>query len=611
MFAARNSTFSHKPIITELALMGSSTISESINKDSESLSAFSFPIHSFVHWLYAELDQKIMAPYNPFRDSHEFGESGASSDNILAMQVPRAVALRPQSILVLLGLNDLTTGVIDATIVSNSRSIVRTMQAAGIQVIACLITPKSLDVTYASRIDTTNALLATMYAEEGVRYFDPLPFVADPVTRYWLTNYSRDNTHQSQYGAMVFARELAKWLRANFNFPLDKFATIRGSSLKGGNTKFTGAGILGDGWVLTQTSGTAVASKLAASDGLGDWQRIVFTPSNWAHDFSLTYPATTLASLGINPRDTVRLWAEVDVVGGASTEKIYGRLLFNGATSIRQKVGFGMTFSSIPQAQGTAVVPTHGVYVSPYFTVPSDATTVTTLFQANGTGDFRIRDFGIEVVETARTFVSGDRMIIDIGAFNSPETSGQAVYYNNHTLGVALGRYHYTAIKTTTPSSTGTQTPAKLLTRGAGGVWGISPDDAGQNGYLNTNDGNTTDTAYAGSAKRDYGAGYNTGGRDPMPSRIYHLDPSKTYKFTFFASSNTANSKTRYTVTGSNSGTADLDCRPAGVPNSTDVAVITGITPTAQGSVVISTTSAPSGASNGQHCLGIIDIEVE
>lgn len=120
--------------------------------------------------------------------------------------------------------------------------------------------------------------------------------------------------------------------------------------------------------------------------------------------------------------------------------------------------------------------------------------------------------------------------------------------------------------------------------------------------------------AYPVSATDDYFFGHTTGfaGADPNPLgqfKLFNLDPSKTYDFTFFASRQVVGDTrdASYAVNGANSGSVVLNASN----NNTEVVTVAGISPDGNNEIFVDVTPGPNN-NNGQgfYYLGLVQVDV-
>jgi hypothetical protein len=235
--------------------------------------------------------------------------------------------------------------------------------------------------------------------------------------------------------------------------------------------------------------------------------------------------------------------------------------------------------------QGATQIPRSAVITSPVYVLAADATTVSFEFRANGAGTYRIRDFGIEIVRAASAYVTGQKAFVDFGPV-ATRTTGQADVWTQHSF---AGGASCEIVRTNGSLTTSTLPFTTSI---------FQSHDLGVN----------NSTGYPANAKRD---GYFGDNATPNLTCVLNaLDPSKTYRFTFFGSRNGVGDirSARYTVIGANSGSGDLD----GSNNSTNVVTVTGIQPSANGEITINSAKAPSNNNgSGFYYLNFVQMEVE
>lgn len=150
----------------------------------------------------------------------------------------------------------------------------------------------------------------------------------------------------------------------------------------------------------------------------------------------------------------------------------------------------------------------------------------------------------------------------------------------------------------------------------SGNPTGIGLTTSGFNPGSNQN-GTTTPGApanlFSPQATRDNLFGHTVNFNQPAPLplgtlQLTGLNPSSSYDFTFFGSRTgvTDNRETAYAITGSNNGTGLLDTSN----NTSNVAIVTGIIPTALGGITINVSPGPNNNnSSGFFYLGAMRIE--
>ena len=121
-------------------------------------------------------------------------------------------------------------------------------------------------------------------------------------------------------------------------------------------------------------------------------------------------------------------------------------------------------------------------------------------------------------------------------------------------------------------------------------------------------------SSYPVSATDDYFFGHTTpfAGANANPLgqfKLFNLDPSKTYDFTFFASRQTV-SDTRdagYSVTGANNGSGVLNA----TNNNSEVLKITGIVPDGSNEIFVDVTPGPNNDnSNGFYYIALMQVDI-
>ena len=119
--------------------------------------------------------------------------------------------------------------------------------------------------------------------------------------------------------------------------------------------------------------------------------------------------------------------------------------------------------------------------------------------------------------------------------------------------------------------------------------------------------------AYPVSATDDYFFGHTTpfAGADPNPLgqfKLFNLDPTLLYDFTFFASRNGVNDTrdATYSVMGTNSGAATLNASN----NDSEVVRVMGISPDGNNEIFVDVTPGPNNDNNnGFYYLGLVQVD--
>lgn len=158
------------------------------------------------------------------------GISGETSEGLLK-RLPLFDRTQPDTVFVMIGINDLIRGVADETILSNLRAIVQDLRSVhgSAQIVVQSILPHSgakstwegrdrlLEIPN-DRIRSLNEQLAAIAAEEGVKYLDLYTLFADAQGNLRL-DLTTDGLHLSDRGYLVWRSALQLFDRLQLSQP--------------------------------------------------------------------------------------------------------------------------------------------------------------------------------------------------------------------------------------------------------------------------------------------------------------------------------------------------------------------------------------------------------
>jgi lysophospholipase L1-like esterase len=237
--------------------------------------------------------------------------------------VPAAIALAPDYVMFMGGINDVdTTEDTAATIEANWQAVVEALVAAGIKVVTSTITSSS--ATTEARRDVRDAvntwITAYCAAHPDIVCADLGAVVTDPATRQPRALYNEsDGSHPLPYGAYRMGAAIAS--RFTAIPPKERyFGTRNPDTILNANPTMTGdVSGLATGFTQSGTP-TPTPSKVARTDGCpGQWQQLV-VGTRGAANFQLLGPTFTGA---FAPGDTVYAQAEIMLENLSDLKLIY------------------------------------------------------------------------------------------------------------------------------------------------------------------------------------------------------------------------------------------------------------------------------------------------
>jgi lysophospholipase L1-like esterase len=392
-----------KPI-RSVAFVGSSSVDQGFVPSAGAGSNRYFAGNGFIVWTCAWAKQRVMAAYNATDNTYDFGFSNAQ---ILATHIPQVITAAPDAALLYCGLNDVGTGASGATVWNGIKLMIDQLVAAGIKPIVMLIGPRASTATggsgyWARQIASNTAIIAGCQAN-GVQFFDPNPFIQNLATGEPLPGmYISDGVHPNNYGASVMGKALSDWLLANCNIGPEPLTSARIASLVGVNPFMTGGTTLATGYSVFSGARNA-QSKVAATDGGNNWQRLVHSPNSRTDSSQLNTNGSTIALPAGLSGNLARLWLEMrhgSKVDWQSSPGYTAYIIeaYSGVNGTGGLIAGVIRGGADAGAAYRVEIPSHAVYVSPVFRVPSDATTLSMIISNQGGGTYDYRNWGLEVV---------------------------------------------------------------------------------------------------------------------------------------------------------------------------------------------------------------------
>lgn len=273
---------------------------------------------SFFNWMNAFLRQR-------FTLKGVYGYPGYTAAQLKAQTGP-AKASGARYVMVFAGINSLTQEVSAPAIVADLNAIVSDFLGNGQVVILCTDWPATTLTTNAQKdayADVTRWIVAQS-ARPGVIVVPWHHALTDVSTGNPRAGALADGTHPLTFGAMLAGREAARILDPIIpslgSGELIASNVSRNNALSNGmmlgatgtTQGATATGAVADGWQLEVTSGSqAVAgSKVARSDGYGEWQQLQVTAGTGSANMTSTLSRTQALPTGWVAGDSV--YAEIE-----------------------------------------------------------------------------------------------------------------------------------------------------------------------------------------------------------------------------------------------------------------------------------------------------------
>jgi len=168
----------------------------------DSLTAGQGARRGYVDRLYERVAQE-----HPGAVLHNLGRSGATTSDVLRVQLPRVAKLRPELVTLAIGTNDLTDGSSVDQVLHNLETIIASLRATGAAVVVTNLPAVGLapavPAAYRAQIDdlvrSANATLEAICRRHGASLFDLYAFSKTEIPRH-PEYFSWDGYHPSDEG---------------------------------------------------------------------------------------------------------------------------------------------------------------------------------------------------------------------------------------------------------------------------------------------------------------------------------------------------------------------------------------------------------------------------
>lgn len=131
-----------------------------------------------------------------YPDAQMFAGRSSRTSEIIDM-LPAIILLQPVRVILLIGINDIVTGVADATLKANYGTIVSTLQSAGITPVLVSVFPTN-NTTQGATIAAFNTWIDTTYA--SLQFIDVFSVLKNPGDNAAQSGYLADPVHPNQTG---------------------------------------------------------------------------------------------------------------------------------------------------------------------------------------------------------------------------------------------------------------------------------------------------------------------------------------------------------------------------------------------------------------------------
>lgn len=266
-----------------------------------------------------------------------------------------------------------------AQIKAQGELIVSGLLAAGLKVVLCTGNPTAGFTTSGRKatVSQVNAWVRAQATRPGVVVCDAAPLMAQPADGLPRTNMLRDGTHHSGLGGYTAGKALAAALAPFVGGAVDLPTSNVDSLSLNSNPMMLGTagtkpgsitGNVADAWDATWSgaAGTAVASKVARADGVGEWQQLQITAAGtiWLNIGALT--------TGWAVGDRLCFEADFELDAGSTGLKMLNAFAFL-STGAFPALDLYQTESPPPTLPAEALT---GVLRTPEFTMPAGPTWV-------------------------------------------------------------------------------------------------------------------------------------------------------------------------------------------------------------------------------------------
>jgi lysophospholipase L1-like esterase len=256
--------------------------------------------------------------------------SGYTSAQILATNLPVALAKKPAACVVLAGTNDVNGAISIQTTAANLKSMYQQLRAAGILPVCCLITPIANSGAQVPRVTLINDWITRYASAHGyplVDFFSPL---VDTSTGAFSAAYTSDGTHPNNAGAKIMGQALSDAL-SSWLPPYKPW-------LPGSNTSNDSNLLLANPLMLTDTNADGIPDGWSHSASVGATDALVTETGVTGHMYAVTrggndvFPLTGLFS--VNPGDTLQISFKASLAMAASGGLVSWRLVTAGNVDI-------------------------------------------------------------------------------------------------------------------------------------------------------------------------------------------------------------------------------------------------------------------------------------
>lgn len=339
----------------------------------------------------------------------DVGISGQTAAQCLARFDTDVTPLNPHVVIEAAATNDIATNRTASDTFNDKLSMWRKAWKFGAKVIATTCPPRNtFTTTQAQEAHKLNAMLRNFAATNPQNFvlWDWYSVLADPVTGNYLSSpaATTDGVHPNSYGAWLLGKSLESALdrflppstcnlaAANVN-DLDNLLSNPLAAATGGvitsNKGLTGDAALGTFWTSSGTDSTltAVLSRVARADGYGSWQQIntTLTPSSSA---TVTMQRTLRSEFAAGDVLQASIEFETDAAGWTNGVFDLQILLYDTTIGLYTSIAGAFT------AGTDSIVltrPEAGVLQTPPITVPPGTTTTATFqvsYGGQGTARF-------------------------------------------------------------------------------------------------------------------------------------------------------------------------------------------------------------------------------
>jgi len=312
--------------------------------------------------------------------SANYADGGKTSTQILAEQVPLALASGASHCFTQFGTNDISQSVPMTTTRANAVSIWSALRAGGIEPIHVGLQPVDNTGNY-SKACAFN-LWAKLYCRlNNILYVDIMPLLSAGGSGTYKTGLGYDTVHPSSVGMKVIASQASEQTLQSYALtPLlaeadDRFfsATPNTIALNGNAISFTG-GTPPTGYTQVG-SGGVLSVEPPDADGFGSWLRATLTADT---GFGFNCTAQSLSSLGWAVGDTIGIGYRVRWVDSAQALTLSANTT-GGSTQL---------FAMFNEQGGTSTG--DDMYVYTEGAIPAGTTNISFQWTGTGTGYFEV-----------------------------------------------------------------------------------------------------------------------------------------------------------------------------------------------------------------------------